>query len=282
MGKGFAVRGESGIGKTAFIEACKQDLADLNPLIASYNAPNRACLRSFSALGSLVGALFEALNIMKDLAPSMCPASHLGLPGGIARSPTVNPNAHPPSNTSTTASNNLISASYLTGFPESSKPLLPLLNLLFPNFTNLSAATSRNLTGAPARSRHPSNAGNEGQSRGRTPSYVTQMGWGGAGVAVGGGLLNLGFIPETDPSRMRIDQPGLFLALATVVLEVIKYFWGESGYGVLVLVVEDLQWCDEMSLQVLPKLLRAASAVKIPLVVLTTVRDCPYSPTVQS
>ncbi|KAJ3216194.1 hypothetical protein HDU67_009843 [Dinochytrium kinnereticum] len=274
-GKGFIVRGESGIGKTAFIEACKHDLQELTPLIASHTIPNRTCHRSFSTLGVLVGTLFESLNIMKDLTPAMTTSPHSTF--SVSRSPTVSTTPHTHAGSSILPALNPTSTSHLTGLPEAVRPLLPLLNLLFPNFPNAPVANPGGGSGgaAPQRSQNASNAteGNQKEiSRRPSSHFATVTGFGGGG-GVGASVHPHGYIPETDLSRMRIDQPGLFLALATVIVEVVKFFSVDIGIGITVLVVEDVEWCDEMSLQVLPKLLKAASTAKFPLLILTSLRD---------
>ncbi|KAJ3118685.1 hypothetical protein HDU96_010015 [Phlyctochytrium bullatum] len=303
--KGFLIRGECGIGKTAFVEACRHDLGDLHPVVASYTAPNRACLRSFSALGSIAGTLFDVLGVMRELAPSLCPTNLVyggpgsaagGAGGGVSRTPTVSfmggargvgTRASSTAAIVSSAAAHLTSQTYLQGMPDTVKAQLPLLNLLFPNFAAVgssSAGTSWR-GGVPAGTsghhRHASAASNSPTAAAHPaavpqppppPQQYKSMS-SGALASPFAAALGAACIPETDPSRMRIDQPGLFLALATVFLEVIKYFTRDSGFGLVVIVIENVQWCDEMSLQVLSRLTRAANTVKVPLLLLATMRD---------
>ncbi|KAJ3103593.1 hypothetical protein HDU97_010013 [Phlyctochytrium planicorne] len=283
MGRGVIVRGENGIGKSAFVDACRADLAtEINPITAIHTVPHRTCLRSFSTIGALVGSIFDSLNVMKSLSPTLCP-THLvyNQPSRLARSPTLGINMGPKGHHSRTnsfanatavsaAQANLASQNYLSGFPEAIKPLLPLLNVLFPNFPN---STSSAPSSTPGHGASPSTTNLIQSFANVAKSAVT----GASNSAPSDdSTMGAGSIPETDASRMRIDQPGLFMALATVILEVVKYFSPDVGKGTPILfVVEDVQWCDEMSLQVLSKLLRVATISKIPFLLICTARDVP-------
>ncbi|KAJ3158741.1 hypothetical protein HK101_001253 [Irineochytrium annulatum] len=62
-GRGLLLIGDSGIGKTTFIEALRHEMADYSPIFATYTCPTRPCLASFSAVGSIVRSLLETLSI---------------------------------------------------------------------------------------------------------------------------------------------------------------------------------------------------------------------------
>ncbi|KAJ3331467.1 swr1 complex component [Blyttiomyces sp. JEL0837] len=82
-------------------------------------------------------------------------------------------------------------------------------------------------------------------------------------------------LPSTDVSRMKIEQKGLFKSLATVLLHVIRSKMGKM-IQVVAFIVENIQWCDPASIEVLSHIMSAAKSSNLPTILIMTTR--PTSP----
>ncbi|KAJ3410973.1 hypothetical protein HDV05_002950 [Chytridiales sp. JEL 0842] len=83
-------------------------------------------------------------------------------------------------------------------------------------------------------------------------------------------LLNLVLecgIPESDTSRFKMHNRGLTRCIANVLLQVLRAKMGKM-IQVVAFVVDDVQWCDPLSMDVLAQLIPASKAASLPIFLL--------------